>query len=323
MRKSDCGVRSGNDRTMEIGEIISALEYHTGKFPRVAVEEAIEKKDQIIPELLKALEKARHDGGRSILADEHYYLHMYAVHLLAQFREKRAYPLVVGLVSQPGEVPFDLFGDLITEDLGRILASLSCGDSSLIKGLIEDSDLNEYVRSAALEALLVLVACGEKRRDEIVAYFKELFHGKLEREYSYVWSKLIDCCYYIHPEELYDEVKEAYREGLVEGFSASPEDIEEALQRPKERTVERLKNDERFELTTDTVASFGSWACFHTADHGAKKSYSAKQLKRLLKSLPTDNSPSDSAPVVRSKKIGRNEPCPCGSGKKYKYCCGR
>ena len=24
-----------------------------------------------------------------------------------------------------------------------------------------------------------------------------------------------------------------------------------------------------------------------------------------------------------SKKIGRNEPCPCGSGKKYKHCCGR
>lgn len=24
-----------------------------------------------------------------------------------------------------------------------------------------------------------------------------------------------------------------------------------------------------------------------------------------------------------SKKVGRNEPCPCGSGKKYKYCCGR
>ncbi len=29
-------------------------------------------------------------------------------------------------------------------------------------------------------------------------------------------------------------------------------------------------------------------------------------------------------PVVRSSpKVGRNEPCPCGSGKKYKQCCGR
>ena len=27
--------------------------------------------------------------------------------------------------------------------------------------------------------------------------------------------------------------------------------------------------------------------------------------------------------VVKGKKIGRNDPCPCGSGKKYKHCCGR
>ena len=27
--------------------------------------------------------------------------------------------------------------------------------------------------------------------------------------------------------------------------------------------------------------------------------------------------------IIKPKKIGRNDPCPCGSGKKYKYCCGR
>ena len=27
--------------------------------------------------------------------------------------------------------------------------------------------------------------------------------------------------------------------------------------------------------------------------------------------------------VVKGEKIGRNDPCPCGSGKKYKKCCGR
>ncbi|MDA8432613.1 MAG: SEC-C metal-binding domain-containing protein [Nitrospiraceae bacterium] len=26
--------------------------------------------------------------------------------------------------------------------------------------------------------------------------------------------------------------------------------------------------------------------------------------------------------VTKGKKTGRNEPCPCGSGKKYKKCCG-
>ena len=30
-----------------------------------------------------------------------------------------------------------------------------------------------------------------------------------------------------------------------------------------------------------------------------------------------------SGTVVVGKKVGRNDPCPCGSGKKYKHCCGK
>ena len=30
-----------------------------------------------------------------------------------------------------------------------------------------------------------------------------------------------------------------------------------------------------------------------------------------------------SGTIVKGKKIGRNDPCPCGSGKKYKHCCGK
>lgn len=38
----------------------------------------------------------------------------------------------------------------------------------------------------------------------------------------------------------------------------------------------------------------------------------------------TENSYGESRkPVTRAEKVGRNAPCPCGSGKKYKQCCGR
>lgn len=30
-----------------------------------------------------------------------------------------------------------------------------------------------------------------------------------------------------------------------------------------------------------------------------------------------------SGTIIKEKKIGRNDPCPCGSGKKYKFCCGK
>lgn len=34
------------------------------------------------------------------------------------------------------------------------------------------------------------------------------------------------------------------------------------------------------------------------------------------------NQEKSSRTVVKDKKVGRNETCPCGSGKKYKFCCG-
>ena len=40
--------------------------------------------------------------------------------------------------------------------------------------------------------------------------------------------------------------------------------------------------------------------------------------------LPQDEEQSEHQPFVRgTKKVGRNEPCPCGSGKKYKQCHGK
>ena len=28
-------------------------------------------------------------------------------------------------------------------------------------------------------------------------------------------------------------------------------------------------------------------------------------------------------PIRKTVRVGRNDPCPCGSGKKYKHCCGK
>lgn len=48
-------------------------------------------------------------------------------------------------------------------------------------------------------------------------------------------------------------------------------------------------------------------------------------VEREQVAKPTEPVPDGSAkPVQRkTKKVGRNDPCPCGSGKKYKHCCGR
>lgn len=48
-----------------------------------------------------------------------------------------------------------------------------------------------------------------------------------------------------------------------------------------------------------------------------------KERKQVVDVDNISSSTDEKKPVVKEQKIGRNDPCPCGSGKKYKNCCGR
>ena len=48
-----------------------------------------------------------------------------------------------------------------------------------------------------------------------------------------------------------------------------------------------------------------------------------KQYKNVSTSGPGEVSSAKKEPIINSEKIGRNDLCPCGSGKKYKKCCGK
>jgi hypothetical protein len=193
--------------------------------------------------------------------------HIYAMYLLAQFREPRAYPLIVEFFSIPGDIALDTTGDVATEDLGRILASVSCGDTRLMTALIENEDANEYVRIAALRGLVTLVACGEQSRDDIVAYYHQLFQGKIARDISFLWNGLVSASNDLYPEELYNDIKHAYDDDLIETFFIRLADIDETFKRGKERVLDELHHNPRYSLITDTITEMEWWACFHPERH--------------------------------------------------------
>ena len=49
----------------------------------------------------------------------------------------------------------------------------------------------------------------------------------------------------------------------------------------------------------------------------------APQREQVAVPVESSGDGSVSATVIKKKKVGRNDPCPCGSGKKYKHCCGK
>jgi len=297
---------------MDVQEILSHLGRNEGDFPKAAIQEAVAHREDVIPPLLEVLESVARDP-ESFASNGDRMIHIYAMYLLAQFREARAYPLLIQIFSVPGEVPFDLAGDVVTDDLGRILASVSDGDISGMTSLVENEHANEYVRSAAMDGLLTLVVCGRRSRDEVMTYFRGLFRT-LERTPSMAWDGLAAACADLCPAEVEVELRQAYDDGLIDPGFIAWEEITEAVAEGPEGALERAKG--RYTLMTDVVEEMEWWACFHEDEEDFEEDEDS------FGPLPEDLEVQE--PYRRTQpKVGRNEPCPCGSGKKFKKCCGR
>ncbi|MCD6093840.1 MAG: preprotein translocase subunit SecA [Candidatus Omnitrophica bacterium] len=109
------------------------------------------------------------------------------------------------------------------------------------------------------------------------------------------------------------------RDPLVEYQHESFAMFSEMIERIEEESLEFIFKAEPIQEEVTSVFSVPQ-EFVHKEMAGLEK---ARARKTQLEP-PVSPPPSANITYRRSgKKIGRNEPCPCGSGKKYKYCCGR
>ena len=100
--------------------------------------------------------------------------------------------------------------------------------------------------------------------------------------------------------------------GFLDGINESLL-IEQDLDAVEEDTVVSLAFDKE-RLYKNMVAAKADWL-YELPQW--KEIFSEEELKKFYKEQK------ESTTIRKPKKIGRNDPCPCGSGKKYKKCCGR
>lgn len=304
---------------MTIDEILAALWRYDGNFAREALEQAVVHRDEIIPRLLDVLRDVAENPEQ--YADPECMILVHAMYLLGQFREPRAFPLLVRIFSLPGEMPLDLVDDVVHIALGRILACVSEGEIDGMVSMIENEQINPYVRSAAMDGLLTLVACGLRTRDEIVAYFHDLFR-KMDRVYSHTWDNLACACADLWPGEFMDELRTAMDDGLIDPGTIGWKDIESDHARGLE-TCLRLMRD-KYKPITDIAKEMAWWWCFQKG-YPSRHSEVSPALSEGMSTFfnPSDRMGPPPLTVYRTEpKIGRNDPCTCGSGKKFKKCCG-
>ena len=243
-----------------MNELLKEIDHNNGEFPQLQLKEIIKRKEEFIPELLEILKNAK-ENHEDILKEPEYFAHIYASFLLAQFKEKQSFKLIIDLVSLPDEIPDGMFGDLLTEELHKILASVCGGETESIKRLVEDSSVNEYVRCAAIKSFIVLLGEGVISQSEVIEYYKSLYEGKLEREFTQVWNELICSSCEAGPEELYQYIKKAFEDELVEEDLITLADVDDAVKIHDKEKFPNLKN-EGYAFIMDTIAELGCWICF-------------------------------------------------------------
>jgi uncharacterized protein YecA (UPF0149 family) len=123
----------------------------------------------------------------------------------------------------------------------------------------------------------------------------------------------------LSPREAIEEITEAYDRGLVEPFMVSKEDVDKSIAEGDVAVQEFLAQCPPTGIA-DTIEELRHWAALREEPVKSPVKHAVPRLH----AFPTSrNGDQVMAPAIAKRaRIGRNDPCPCGVGKKFKKCCG-
>jgi len=298
---------------MDLETAIQAFAHAGNDLPREAMQWTLDHWDEAAPELLSVLERYTSGADRS---DEAARAVLFILHLAGEKQDTRAFSLLCRL-AQDGEAVEAALGDGTTITLKQILISTYDGNLDTLKGLIEAAEADEFVRAEAMEALAYLTATGRIPREETEAYLTRLYDTLQPQQESFVWSGWVLAIALLAPEELSDVVRQAFERGLIEpmvmGYDDFRRDLERTLADPT-----RMAGFEydRIGPLEDAIGELSGWYAFSDAAQQDQERWAPSPEDAGLAYADTP------LPFVDPfKGVGRNDPCPCGSGKKFKKCC--
>ena len=297
---------------MDVETAIRAFASAGHDLPRDAMRWALDNWDEAAPGLLGVVERFAGGADRS---EEAAGAVFFILHLAGERRETRAFAPLCCL-ARDAEAIDSVLGDGVTTTLARIMIGTYDGDLDTLKGVIEAAEADEYVRAGALEVLAYLAATGRVARDEAEAYLLRLYDTLRPQREGFVWSGWVLAVGLLGLEALSDVVRRAFGRGLIDPmimkYDHFREDLRRTLADPERMAGFRHDNIAPLE---DAVGELSRWYAFSDA---------AKQdrARRIAREVAGVEPRAPQLPAANPfKGVGRNDPCPCGSGKKFKKCC--
>ena len=283
------------------------IDYFSSPFPRAAIAFAEENKEEVTPYLIQALVDAANNPA--ITEDGEYMLHMYAMHLLASWRVTDAYMPMLAMGGFPDEIIESMMGDVVTETYGRCLASVCDGNVLPLQQRFCDEKTSIWSRTAALIAWQVRVIAGENDRSELIDFLSTQGEviARQRRENAegdaVLLETIVDVATALCATEMAQQVNDWFDQQLLDPQISDRDWFNEhILQDYNASCALELEHGKGY--IHDVEKEMGWWSGFQEEK---KPSFRETYTQHTIRKEP---------------KIGRNDPCPCGSGKKYKKCHG-
>ncbi|HXZ16741.1 MAG TPA: DUF1186 domain-containing protein [Roseiarcus sp.] len=235
----------------------------------------------------------------------------YILHLCGQMRETRAYEPLCRWIARDPDLEVAL-GDAITETLPDILISVFDGDCEPLIAAIRSREADGEARGAALLALGYLVrsrgALDDDAMRALLEHLRQEAASEADQTMAQQWA---DAAAALGYDDLKMEVALLAKEGLIDPRYLSLVDFEEIVQIARSDPAGLAAfHDQQVQPLDDAIGAMETWS------FGEHDEFELDETEDL-----SGDNPFDGPYVNPLRDVGRNDPCPCGSGKKYKKCC--
>lgn len=249
------------------------------------------------------------------------------MHVLGEIGDGRAFAPLMRVLKLPTEELDRLLGDAVTETLGSVLISLVGDRAPALEEALADLEIDDFVRSAIFEAWTAQVLTGRVSRERAKVFLADYpVRAGLDTS-DFGWSAWVSAVTVLGLAETADFARrhlpdEATLTSILDVPDVTIGDFERELAATR-ADPDRWKADPNYQPFTDTIAELSSW-------YGYSQEFRRESAERRDRraegawSCGEDEDTIFEEPYIAEnpyRDVGRNDPCPCGSGKKFKKCC--
>ncbi len=243
---------------------------------------------------------------------------IHALFLLTELNATESLDKVLQLLRQDEELLGFWLGDYLTEEIWRTIYQLGNNELKKLKDFVLEPNIYYCARYEVCAAIVQIAFHEPERKPEVVKWIKDVlkFLSNNKENDDLIDSDFIafTVCDIIQLKatELLPLIKTLFDNELVStGICGDFKDVEDATINRPERDFNKRKLFNIYDRYTHILTT---WAGYNEAE----------EEEQIDDELNDYDSPAflQEKTINSEPKIGRNNPCPCGSGKKYKKCCG-